>query len=365
MIFQKIDYIEWARTHMGHVRYDLAKSNVKALTREELGLTTLDDIDFNAKDGDDVDELRELLGKRYGVPIANILVTSGATMGIYLACSTILGMGDQALLESPNYEPLLRACQQVGAEIQSLERHFDRGFQIEIEELERRIGRATRAVVLTNLHNPSGVATGPEKMLSICQIARDAGATVIASEVYLDNAFVPGHKPAVSYGPHMVSIGSLSKVYGLGGIRIGWIVASEALIRKARLAFDYIECDLPILSVKIATIALRKAPELVLRCRQIVLRNIKIVGEWVAKHGDLQWVEPEGGTVCMVKLPPGVDAQELSTLLRENHSTLVVPGDFFSIRGFIRISCGTDEEILRQGLKNVSKGIDQIKALHL
>jgi aspartate/methionine/tyrosine aminotransferase len=142
-------------------------------------------------------------------------------------------------------------------------------------------------------------------------------------------------------------------------------IVGKGLIRKARTAFDHIECDLPIPSVKIAAIALRKAPELVLRCRQIVLRNLKIVGEWVAKRGDLQWVEPEGGTVCLIKLPPGVDAQELSTLLRENHSTLVVPGDFFSIRGFIRISCGTDEEILRQGLKSVSKGIDQIKTLHL
>src|SRR5260221_14370427 len=115
-----------------------------------------------------------------------------------------------------------------------LERRFERGYQFEIEELERMVGRGTRAIVMTNAHNPSGAVTSPEKMMTVGQIARDYGATVICDEVYLDNAFAPGLKPAASFGPNMVSIGSLSKVYGLGGLRIGWIVAPEPILRKAR-----------------------------------------------------------------------------------------------------------------------------------
>jgi DNA-binding transcriptional MocR family regulator len=91
------------------------------------------------------------------------------------------------------------------------------------------------------------------------------------------------------------------------------------------------------------------------------MRNFEIIREWIAKRGDLQWVEPGGGTVCMVKLPPSLDAQALSTLLREKYGTLVVPGDFFYVRGFIRLSAGMDEDVLRQGLKNVGKAIDQLK----
>jgi aspartate/methionine/tyrosine aminotransferase len=135
----------------------------------------------------------------------------------------------------------------------------------------------------------------------------------------------------------------------------------EALIKKARLALDYIECDLPAPSESIALAALKKGPELVLRCQQIALRNLKILREWIEKRGDLQWVEPAGGTVCMIKLPHTVDAQVLCTLLREKYSTLVVPGDFFWVRGFIRVSAGMDEDILRQGLKNVGKAIDQLQ----
>jgi aspartate/methionine/tyrosine aminotransferase len=360
MTFRKIDYLEWARTHMGRLKADLAKSNIKALTKEDLGLS-LDQIAISSPTDDGVVELRELLAKRYGVPTSGVLVTAGATMGIYLACCAAVDEGDQVLLESPHYEPLGRALEARGAEIQTLERRFERGWQVELEELERKAGRSTRAIVLTNTHNPTGAATSPEKMMTIGQIARESGATVIVSEVYLDNAFAPGQKPAATLGPNLVSIGSMSKVYGLGGLRIGWMVGPEPFLKKARLALDYIECDLPSPSESIALAALKKGPELILRCQQIAMRNFKIIREWIEKRGDLQWVEPGGGTVCMVKLPGGVDAQALSTLLREKYGTLVVPGDFFGIRGFIRLSAGMDEDILRQGLKNVGKAIDQLK----
>jgi aspartate/methionine/tyrosine aminotransferase len=360
MTFRKIDYLEWARTHMGRVKADLAKSNIKAVTKEELGLS-LDDVQLTSPTEDGVVELRELIAKRYGVPSAGVLLTSGATMGIWLACCAAVDEGDQVLLESPNYEPLYRALQERGAEIKMLERRFERDWQVDLEELERNAGRSTRAIVLTNTHNPSGAATSPEKMQTIGQIARENRATVIVSEVYLDNCFAPGQKPAASLGPNLVSIGSLSKVYGLGGLRIGWMVGPEPILKKARLVLDYVECDLPAPSESIALAALRKGPELVLRCRQIAMRNFAIIREWIGKRGDLQWVEPAGGTVCMIKLPQSLDAQTLCTLLREKYATLVVPGDFFYVRGFIRVSAGMDEDVLRTGLKNIGKAIDQLK----
>lgn len=361
MTFRKIDYLEWARTYMGRVKYDLAKSNVKPLTREELGLT-LDHVALSAPDEEGFPELRALLARRYGLGPAQVLVTSGATMAIYLAAAAVVEPADQVILESPNYEPLYRTAMHRGAEVKALERRFERGFGIDMEEVERCVSRSTRAIFLTNLHNPSGVATSPEKMVTLGQIARDYGATVVVSEVYLDNAFAADLKPAAACGPNLVSIGSLSKIYGLGGLRLGWMAGPEEVIRKARTALDYLECDLPAPSESIGLAALRKAPELADRARRIAQRNFALVEEWLSRRDDLSWVKPDGGTVCLVKLPPGVDAMELSNFLREKYSTLVVPGEFFWIRGFIRISCGGDEDILRQGLKNIAKAVDQLKA---
>src|SRR6185295_5404681 len=111
MSFRKIDYLEWARTHMGRVKYDLAKSNIKGLSKEDLGLS-LADVQISTPTDDGVVELRELLAKKYSLPRAQILVTSGATQAIYLACAATVAEGDQVLLESPNYEPLYRALQE-------------------------------------------------------------------------------------------------------------------------------------------------------------------------------------------------------------------------------------------------------------
>lgn len=360
MTFRRIDYLEWARTHMGRVKFDLAKSNIKGLTKDELGVP-LGDVPLFPPDEDGVPELRDLLAKRYGVKRPNVLVTGGATMGIYLACAAALKPGDPAIVETPAYEPLVRAVEERGAELRTLERRFDRGWQIELEELERKITRSTRLILLSNTHNPSGAATSPEKLLSIGQLAHDHGAVVVVSEVYLDNAFTP-LKPAVTLGQNLVSIGSLSKVYGLGGLRIGWIVADEAFIARAREVLDYLECDLPAPSEWIAAQALRKSADLAERCRRIAERGFSVLREWIVKRDDLAWVEPAGGTVALVRLPHGVDAAALSNHLREKHSTLVVPGDFFGARGFLRLSVGMDEDVLRQGLKNVGKAIDQLKS---
>ncbi len=360
MSFHKIAYLEWARRHMGTVRYDLARSNIRGLSREELEFT-LEDVHIGYVDEHGQPDLRKLIADRYGLGPERIFISNGATMGIFLACAASIEPEDEVLLEAPNYEPLYRIPQRLGATIKIFERRFDRGWQIDLEEFERRVSRRTKAVLMTNLHNPSGVGTNPDKMLTIGQIARDHGARVIVSEAYLDSCFEAGHRPAVSFGDHLVSIGSLSKVYGLGGLRVGWIAASEEVIRRIHVIQDYIAGGISGASQSLALRALAKADVLTARCKKIVQDNLEILSEWMKKRPDLAWVEPEGGTVALLKLPGNIDAMELSNHLREKLGTLVVPGDFFWLRGFVRVSIGIDEETLRTGLKHLGTAIDQFK----
>ncbi|HKS16924.1 MAG TPA: aminotransferase class I/II-fold pyridoxal phosphate-dependent enzyme [Planctomycetota bacterium] len=360
MSFHKIAYLEWARRHMGTVRFDLARSNIRPLSRDEL------DFSFDEDPAATIDEtglpaLRQAVAARYGLGPERVFISNGATMGILLACAATIDPDDEILLEAPNYEPLYRIPKYLGASIKVLERSFERGWQIDLEEFERRVSRRTKAVLLTNLHNPSGTGTNPDKMLTIGQIARDHGAHVIVSEVYLDSCFAAGYRPAVTFGGNLVSIGSLSKVYGLGGLRIGWIVGNEELIRRIHVIQDYFAGGVSAASQMIAVKALAKADALAGRCRKIVQDNLRILAEWLKKHPDLGWVDPEGGTVALLKLPGTIDAIELSNHLREKCGTLVVPGDFFWLRGFIRVSLGSDEETLRGGLKQLGTTIDHFK----
>ena len=361
MSFQKIAYLEWARRHMGTVRFDLARSNIRPLSPEEFEVAP-GDVHTGYVDESGQPALRKMVADRYGIGPERVFISNGATMGIFLACAASIAPDDEVLLEAPNYEPLARIPQHLGASIKLLDRRFDRGWQIDLEEFERHASRRTKAVLMTNLHNPSGVGTNPDKMLTIGQIARDHGARVIVSEVYLDSCFAPGLRPAVSFGDHLVSIGSLSKVYGLGGLRIGWIAASEELIRRIHVLQDYIAGGVSGASQSLALKALSMADALAGRCRRIAQENLRVLAEWVKKRGDLAWVEPEGGTVALLKLPGTIDAMDLSNHLREKHGTLVVPGDFFSLRGFIRVSLGIDEETLKSGLKYLGTAIDHFKS---
>jgi aspartate/methionine/tyrosine aminotransferase len=361
MSFPKIAYLEWARSHMGTVRFDLARSNIRPLTREEFEFTP-DELPSAPVDETGRPDLRKIIGDRYGIGPERVYISNGATMGIFLACAAMIAADDEVLLEAPNYEPLYRIPQHLGASIRSLERSFDRGWQIDLEEFERRVSRSTKAVLLTNLHNPSGAGTNPDKMLTIGQIARDHGARVIVSEVYLDSCFEPGYRPAVTFGENLVSIGSLSKVYGLGGLRIGWVAGSEDFIRRIHAIQDYIAGGVSAASQAIAVKALAKADDLAARCRKIVQPNLRVLAEWLKKRPDLGWVEPAGGTVALLKLPGTIDAMDLANHLRERSGTLVVPGDFFWLRGFVRISLGTDEETLKGGLRHLGAAIDHFNS---
>ena len=125
---------------------------------------------------------------------------------------------------------------------------------------------------------------------------------------------------------------------------------------------DYFAGGVSAASQRIAVKAIAKADVLAARCRKIVQDNLRILAEWLKKRPDIGWVEPEGGTVALLKLPGTIDAIELSNYLREKSATLVVPGDFFWLRGFVRVSLGSDEETLRGGLKNLGTAIDHFKS---
>ncbi len=338
---------------MGKVKFDLARSSLRPVSKEELSFP-LSELRFSRSP--DL-KIEEVIAGQYGIDPTCVEITSGATMSVFALFSSILEKGDEILLEAPNFESLYRIPHRLGATIKVLERDFEKGFQIDLEELEQKIGRNTKAIVITNLHNPSGQETNVDKLVAIGQIAHDYKAYVVSVEVYLDNALTSGLKPAVLCGDNMISINSL-KVYGLDGLRIGWVAStlSKVTERVRVICKDYIYGDLPAPTESIAQFALVNRNRILESSRELIQKNIEIIDNWIPQNG-LQWVRPKGGTICFVKLPPGVDDMRLSNLLRDHYSTLVVPGNFFWKKGFIRISFGVDSPILIEGLNNISSAL--------
>ncbi len=361
MKFKKIDYLTWARHFMGRTRYDLAKSNILPLEKEELGVE-LKDIELVGPHEDGCDELYDLLAEKYGVQRENVFVSNGATQAIFLACAALMEQGDRILLESPNYEPLYRVPLHFEVELTMLERRFDRGFQIDLEEVERKVSRTTRALIMSNLHNPSGASTNPDKLVTLGQILRDVKGHVLCCEAYLEGTLEAEVRPAVTCGPNLISIGSLSKIHGLGGVRGGWMIAPEEIIERVKAVADYISGGTAWPTQTLTLFALKNAPKILERSKSILLENISLIREWVEAREDVAWFEPEGGTVALLRLPHDINTMKLSNLLREKYSTLVVPGDFFSMRDFIRISSGVRKEILQTGMQNLGSALDEMKS---
>lgn len=359
MQFERIKYLDWARENIGRFPYDLANSAVRRLRAEEFGLTLKQLPLAGPGDGDDP-ELLQTIAAIYKARPSQVALTSGATAGIFLALNAVVGSGDEVLLEVPNYEPLYRVPAHLGAEVKTIDRVFEKGFQLDLEALERRIGRNTRAVVLTNLHNPTGVATYPEKMQTIGQIAKEFGAHVVCSEVYLDCTFEKPLAPAFTLGENMISLGGLSKAYGLGPTRMGWIVADERVIQKVHGIEQYIYADTSYPSQRIALAALKKRADLRQRAQEILRPNFKILQDWVQSHEEVRWVEPDGGTVAFIRLLHGIDSWEFHRLAKEKYQTLVAPGDFFFAKGFFRISFGGDPEAFHRGLEGLSLALREV-----
>src|SRR5204863_1516576 len=164
--FQPVGYLEWMKGHFGRYKHDLANPAVKPLRPADLGLTPRD-LEFSGENFHGHPGLIKAIADRFNVSPANVVLTDGASMAIALLSFALFEPGTQLLLEVPNYEPLYRLPLSLGADVRIMERPYEKGFQIDVESLQRRISKSTRAVWLTNLHNPSGVKTDPDRPKAI------------------------------------------------------------------------------------------------------------------------------------------------------------------------------------------------------
>ncbi len=360
MKFQRIKYLEWVRENLPAVEHDLATAS---LTPCELGEIDIDpaEIEINGPDFGEYPPLLERLEHTYNVTREKIVLTQGASMGIFLTLNAVLEEGSEVVLEVPNYEPFYRIAKAIGARVKILERSFEDHFQLSLEQLERKVSSRTDVIVITNLHNPSGVATNPEKLKTMGQIARENNAQLVCGEAYLESVFEHSLPPICSIADNGISIGSVSKAYGLDGLRIGWVFCEPALKQRIESIRNYMSPRNTFPAQQIAAEALNKRDTLLKKGKKQVRRNKQILQEWVDDRNDVEWVPPDGGPVCFFKISANIDVWDLITTLKEEYGTLVVPGDFFWARGFIRIGFGKESDQLRTGVKHLGSALDQLE----
>jgi len=357
-------YMEWAKT-CSHPKYNLATSGLTGVPGDEFPIN-LDELEITAPGAYGYAPLQQRLAQHTGVSQECIVAAAGTSMANHLAMAAVLDPGDEVLLEQPAYGPLLDVANYLGARVKRLPRRFESRFAVNLDELQRAITTSTRLVVLTNLHNPSGALLSAEMVGAIGKLALRAGVRVLMDEVYLEMllgkpapfCFPIGNGIAPAKENPFIVTSSLTKVYGLSGLRCGWILAAPELARRMWLLNDLFSATAAHPAERLSVMALDHLEQFRERSRALLTANRALLDSFLDSRCDLECFRPPAGTVVFPRLPHGRDPEAFFKLLREKYETTVVPGSFFEMPRHFRIGIGGDTGTLRAGLERLSAALD-------
>jgi aspartate/methionine/tyrosine aminotransferase len=345
--------MEWVKT-LPPVRYSLAISGVKNYRLGNLP------VDFNAlvlsgPGAYGYRPLVEALARKSGVPAECIVTAQGTSMANYLAMAALLQPGDDVLIEYPGYPLLWEAAQQLGAQVRFLNRSAASNFALDLNELEQQVSPATRLIVLTNLHNPSCALLDHQTLRAVQSIAERASARILIDEVYLDALFEDTPSTSFLLGPEFIVTNSLTKVYGLSGLRCGWIIAEPELAHRMYRVHDLLGVNNPYITDQISCVALEHLAGIAAGSKDLLVRNRAIANEFLALTPELEYGPVTAGTVLFPRLPVPVD--EFCEKLRVEYDTIITPGRFFGAPDRVRMGYGGDTEALAEGLRRVQTAL--------
>jgi hypothetical protein len=266
------------------------------------------------------------------------------------------------MLERPIYQPLLRVAEFLDLRVLALPRVPGNGFRVDLADVETGLAKGARAIVVTNLHNPSGHYSPPDRLERLAACCARAAATVIVDEVYLDAAFLTrgGERwTAASVSDNIVATSSLTKIYGLGGLRTGWLIAPLPVAERAREITDLLSVENAAPASELAAYALSRIGVLEDRYRQCHKAGQEVVRRWLEGEPRVQGYPNCGALFELMRLPPEVDSTAFCEALCTKYDTQVVDGRFFELPGHVRVSTAGPAEELAEGLGQISAALDE------
>jgi len=351
-------YMQWAKKRP-KVKYDLALSGILNLPFPELE-ATIDDIDLNGDNSYGYKPLVNAIAEHCHIsPECVVTISGGTSMANHLAMAAAIEGGDEVLIEQPTYEPLLALAEYFGLQVNRFSRAFENSLQIDLDELQAKISSRTRLIVLTNLHNPSSALVDEATLRRTGEIADSVGARVLVDEVYLEAMFEKAPRSAVHLGPQFIATSSLTKGYGLHGVRCGWILAEPELAEKMRLLHDIFGAVAPHPAEQLSVLAMRKLPKFIARAKNILESNRAVLNDFLDSREELTAARSEIGTTSFPRLEKG-NVDGLWTLMNEKYDTAFVPGRFFESPQHLRIGMCAEPEQFSKGVRRLGQALDEL-----
>lgn len=365
-------YLHWAKNRPP-AAFDLASSNLLACTLDDLP-GAREAIELTAPDRGGYPPLVEAIATHYGVETGRVATASGCSAANFLAIGALVGPGDTVLMEGPWYDQITGACRLLGAKVETFERPFEEGYRLDVGVIRARVTPGTKLVIITSPHNPSGVAADRDTLVALQAMAEETGVYVLVDEVYLDvtnlllasrasenRAALPRaagrYTPAALVGDRLLSASSLTKSYGLSGLRCGWVVAAPRIAERVRRVRDVIDNIGAAPADRLAALAFTRIEHLAARACSLVSTNLDLARAFFGRHPGLELAGPLEATIAFPRLKGMPDTGPFVSRLLAEHGVAVVAGSFFGAPAHIRLSLGGATETLAAGLERMDRMI--------
>lgn len=369
--------------HEMHVTYDIAESGILPLRLADLlawdaaagnaGNQTLNqllDLPLGYCEARGTLALRTAIAETYAdCGPDNVLVTTGAIEANYLLFNTLLEPGDHVVAPYPAYQQLYSVPRAIGCDVSLWEVGPATNYRYDVGALERLLRPNTRLIVVNTPHNPTGAMLSPAEVRHIYDLAESVGAIVLGDEAYrwLEvQGGAPFAPPMFEHGQLGISVGTVSKPFGLPGLRIGWIVAPTEVTESCWGARDYVSLSPGKLNDAIAQLAFKFRRQIIERNTEIITANLASASAWVAEHSDvLSWTPPRGGLLALLRYNLSIDSRELADLLATEYGVMLAPGSAFGLERHLRIGLGQDPPVFRAGLAAAGRCFESLASKKL
>jgi aspartate/methionine/tyrosine aminotransferase len=351
----------WQSLREYRVKINLAESGVYPLTLGELGIEIPSDLSLGYAMTKGLVQLRDAIIDMYGglgLTRENVLVTNGTSEANLLAVLSLIGRGDEVVVQMPNYMQIYGLLKAINAKVREWWLKPSEEFKPSIDDLNKLIGKNTKAIFISNPNNPTGKSLNSRDLKKIAEVAGENDVFLVFDEVYRGLELVDSYTPSILEHYDLdkaVVTSGLSKVYGLPGIRVGWMISSRKIVNKAWSIKDYTTISTSTLSSYIALKVLQPSTmdRLIERARRIVRGNLLVFKSAISSENLLSYIEPDAGAYIPVKINLPINTLKLAEKIYKEKSVLVNPGECFNIPGYFRIGLGGLQEELSLGVNMI------------
>jgi aspartate/methionine/tyrosine aminotransferase len=351
------DYMHWSKTQ-SRARFNLATSGVAPFPLRELPVK-LEELEINGDDSYGYAPLQQAIAAHHGVDPECVVESAGTSMANHLAMAAIIEPGDEVLIEYPAYGPILDVAQYLQANVKRFRRSEENGWAIDPADVRHCVTPKTRLIVITNLHNPTSALTPESVLREIGDVAGSVGAFVLVDEVYLDAVYEGTPRTAYHLGPGFVVTSSLTKVYGVSGLRCGWILARPDLAWKMRHLNDLYSAT-PVFPGELFSVAAFNHLSLLREtARRIVEADRNLLRDFLAQQSTISAVWTDWGTTSFLRLSRDrwSNADVFLERLQSKFDTSAVPGRFFEMPDHFRVGMGVNTEMFGEGLNRIGRAL--------